>query len=480
MADRPGGDPLPDEMAGWRPIDPAEYWEPVITRLDPLSEQEWLAWCEATAGQDPPCDPEEWFDPGGPPPPGEDELTAGELAGIAEAVAGVARAAAMGARLGTAGARAVLAASPGRRGPGQPGSARVFAGESASRAAAFGTGLALDVMPGCAGLAAFADQAARDDDAYQGASDDELLGVLCAWDRVEAHAWARKFAAIAELIRRRPAAGCALEGEGRIPEAFGEFAAEELALVLAESRGRAEDLLTIALALEARLPGTKAALRDGVISRDKAQVIVAATGLLDAAEAEAAEQMVLGRAGRLTPGGLRSAIARAVMEVAPDKARKRREAAARDARVQRWAEDSGNAALMGRELPPAEVLAADQKITAWARKLHAAGLDGDMDELRARAYLDILLGQDSRPVPPAGTAQDGKSGADDGGKDEPGVGGPDRPGGPGGTAAAPGGPRAGVLPAGFAGRITLTVPLATLLGLADRPGEMPGLGPVDP
>jgi hypothetical protein len=28
--------------------------------------------------------------------------------------------------------------------------------------------------------------------------------------------------------------------------------------------------------------------------------------------------------------------------------------------VQRWLEDSGNAALMGRELPPADVLAADQ------------------------------------------------------------------------------------------------------------------------
>ena len=47
--------------------------------------------------------------------------------------------------------------------------------------------------------------------------------------------------------------------------------------------------------------------------------------------------------------------------------------------MQRWAEDSGNAALMGRELPPAEVLAADQRITAWARQLKAAGLDGDMD-----------------------------------------------------------------------------------------------------
>ena len=86
---------------------------------------------------------------------------------------------------------------------------------------------------------------------------------------------------------------------------------------------------------------------------------MSATALLDPAEARAAEKKVLDRAGRLTPGGLRAAILRAVMEVAPKKAQKRREAAARDARVQRWAEDSGNAALMGRELPPDEVLAAD-------------------------------------------------------------------------------------------------------------------------
>ena len=445
-----------------------------------MTEEEWLAWCEATAGQDEPFDPQEWWDPEGPPPPSEDALTAAELAGIAEAVEGVARAAADGARLRTTGALAVLAASPGRRGPGQPGSAQVFPGESSSRAAAFGSGLALDVAVGCPELAAFADLAAGDDDRYEGSSDDELIGVLSAWDRVEAHAWARKFAAMAELIQRRPAPDCAPEGGQRMPEAFEEFAPEELALVLAESRGRAEDLLTIALALEAKLPGTKAALRDGIISRDKAQVIVSATQLLDAAEARAAEEMVLGRAGRLTPGGLRSAIAHAVIEVAPDKARKRREEAAKDARVQRWAEDSGNAALMGRELPPAEVLAADQRITAWARQLRAAGLDGDMDELRARAYLDLLLGVDSRPSLPAGTSQDGKPGTGDGGQDGPGAGGPE--GGEPGSEGLdkPGGPGAGVIPAGFAGRITLTIPLATLAGLADRPGEIPGLGPVDP
>ena len=56
------------------------------------------------------------------------------------------------------------------------------------------------------------------------------------------------------------------------------------------------------------------------MSLGKARIIATATGLLDAAEARAAEAGVLDRAGRLTPGSLRAAIARAVMEAAPDKA----------------------------------------------------------------------------------------------------------------------------------------------------------------
>jgi hypothetical protein len=68
-----------------------------------------------------------------------------------------------------------------------------------------------------------------------------------------------------------------------------------------------------------------------------------------------------------------------------------------------------------------------------------------MDELRARAYLDLLLGKDSRP------RQDGAA-----------------------PAAQP------PVPSGFAGRVTLTVPLGTITGLADRPGALAGLGPIDP
>ncbi|HEY6311800.1 MAG TPA: hypothetical protein VIY52_13485, partial [Streptosporangiaceae bacterium] len=45
---------------------------------------------------------------------------------------------------------------------------------------------------------------------------------------------------------------------------------------------------------------------------------------------------------------------------------------------------------------------------------------------------------------------------------------------------APAGPLAGVIPPGFAGRVTLTTPLATLIRLADRPGKLAGIGPIDP
>ena len=46
---------------------------------------------------------------------------------------------------------------------------------------------------------------------------------------------------------------------------------------------------------------------------------------------------------------------------------------------------------------PAQVLAMDQRITWWARQLRDAGLDGDMDQLRARALTDLVTGTDSRP-----------------------------------------------------------------------------------
>ncbi len=416
------------EPSGWE-ADPA--W---LDR-DPMTAAEREAWLDRLCAQDddPSDAPQEYWDPeSSMPPPGEDELTAGELAGIGEAAADE--------------MLALDAASTGRRGPGQAGSARTFPGESASRAAGFGTGMAWDVTPGCAQLAVAADAALEagggPGDSSGGVADHELVGLVCAFDRAEAYMAARKLVAIAEVFRRNPEDGFEPE-PGRMPAVVHEFTRDQLALALGESRAAADWLLTVAWHLATRLEGTLGALADGIITRAKAELIVRLTQYLDDDEARAVEAKIAGRAGRLTPGSLRAALARAVMEAAPEKAKERREKAARTARVERWAEDSGNAALMGRELPPDEVLAADQRIRSRAEELKKAGLEGGMDELRARAYLDLLLGKDSRP------RQDGA-----------------------GPAASPAG--------GFAGRVTLTVPLGTAAGLADRPGELAGHGPVDP
>jgi Domain of unknown function (DUF222) len=419
------------------------------------------AYLAAIAVDEYPGDADLYEDPDNAPPAGLDDAEMAAL--IAEAREHAeerARADADADARGMTGLLAMIdAVNAGRRGPGMPGSAERLPSESGSRAAGFASGEPLDTAPGCAALGSFLEEMAGDDGRYTGVSDDELVGIICGWDRTEAAMAAGKSAAIAELIRRRPAAGAAVQGPARMPEAWEEFVGRELGSAMGVSARDAEEMLDLARHLEVNLPGTRASFRTGILNRDKAQIIANVTALLDPEEARRAEAMVLDRAGSLTPGGLRAAIQRAVMEVAPKKAKKRREHAARLARVERWGEDSGNAGLAGRELPPAQVLAADQRVSAWAKELRKAGLDGDMDVLRARAFLDIMLGMDSRPP---GTKPDGSHAQT-----------PD-------PAPGPSGPQAGAIPPGFAARVNLIIPATTVLDLADRPGEMSGIGPIDP
>ena len=214
------------------PADPG--WDEDLAWLDRDPEREtWLD--RAREHDDPPLDVE-YAD--------YTPLTEEELAEISEAAADE--------------LLAVGAASTGRRGPGQPGSARIFPGQSSSPAAAFGPGMVFDVLPGGAQLAVAAD-AAAEDDRFAGVSEAELVGLMCAWDRVEAHAAARKLAVVAELARRNPA-----------PE-DAEFTADEIAYALGESRTRGYDLMGTAGHLDSHLPGTRAALHEGTMSLGKAR-----------------------------------------------------------------------------------------------------------------------------------------------------------------------------------------------------------------
>src|ERR1051326_2612720 len=65
------------------------------------------------------------------------------------------------------------------------------------------------------------------------------------------------------------------------------------------------------------------------------------------------------------------------------------------------------AALAGRDLPPASVLAADRNLTALARQLKGAGAPGTLDQLRAQVYLSLLTGTSLGSLIPTGPADPG-------------------------------------------------------------------------
>jgi Domain of unknown function (DUF222) len=298
----------------------------------------------------------------------------------------------------------------------------------------FEAGGALDTCAPSDSLARRADAVARDGRLAQ-LNDDELIGVVRAWRRLESWCSAGTLAAIAELARRRPAERTAPAAPGQFPAQLSEFIGDEVAAALTLSGQAAGAYLDLALDLALRLPATARALHEGVIDYPRARLIADLTRILSDEDARAVEAQILAAAAGQTPAQLRAAVSRAVIAIDPEAATRRRQEAQKDPRVRRWQEDAGTAALGGFGLPPAEALEADQRITERALALRDAGLPGSLEELRARAYLDTLLGQDSSVS----------------------------------TEAAPK-PRLAAL-------VNLTIPLAAV---PVEPGHVAGFGPVDP
>ncbi len=218
-------------------------------------------------------------------------------------------------------------------------------------------------------------------------SDDELVGVMLAWRRVGSWAAAGELAAVTELAARR-ARRAADEGDPR----WVEFLPDELAVPLTLTARGAEGLISLAEGV-ARLPVVGTALAQGLIDRDKARVICEETSCLSQEQARAVAEAVIGRAGGQTRGLLRASVRRAVLAADPEGLRRRQQAARKEARVEVWDEPGrGTTALAGRDLRSADALAADKHLTALARDLQAAGVQGTLDQLRARVYTSLLRG----------------------------------------------------------------------------------------
>ena len=187
----------------------------------------------------------------------------------------------------------------------------------------------------------------------------------------------------------------------------------------------------MACQLVERLPAAHEALRSGRIDLAKARVLDEETMSLPESAARQVVDQVLPAAEGLTTGQLRVRLRRLVIAADPvAAARRQREALARR-RVEHGLDPDGTATLAGRHLPPDRAATAAARIDALARAAKRAGDARSLDELRADLYLDILNGAHT----PTGLA-------------------------------AP------------AGGVELVVPLSTLAGLSELPGQLKGWGPV--
>lgn len=326
----------------------------------------------------------------------------------------------------------------------------------------FGTGEQADEMAPGPTLAVLTDRVV--DDGVTGLDDDQLVGVLAAARRIGSWASALEADAAGELCQRRGATG-------RISDL--KYLADELAAALTTSVRAGEALAGFVSGLMA-LPATLAALRSGKIDRVRANVIVDELSWLDPARAAAVEQLIIGAAPGQTAGQLRHRVRRAVLAADPAAAERRRQERQRAARVDLFDEQSGTAALSGRDLPTAAALAADASIDASARARKAAGSPATLSQLRAAIFLARLSGQDvavmldailgtgdSSENPTSASADSTDHAAAGSGSGDP------------ATAGAAGEPDG----LAMRGSVHLTVPLTTWLGMSEAPGEVEGFGP---
>ncbi len=307
-------------------------------------------------------------------------------------------------------------------------------------------------------------------------SDDQLIGVISAARRMEARTAWTQMVAVREFAARRPAT----RDRGQQPggsegAAFSIFAADELSFAFHLTRQSAHDQIAYACLVAERLPQTFAALATGRIHPIHVRIIEDVTRVLTAEDAARADAILAAAAESKTFGELRTAAHRLILRLDPDAARRRKEAARKEAHVRRFREDSGNAGMIARELPSDEVLASWQHVDQRAHDLRAAGLPGTLRELRVQAYLDLLQERDSRAgpggpsVPPDGNGDGGRDGSDGRGGSSPG-----RDSGPGPGPAGRQGPGPSI-----AAQVTITVPAGTMLGQGELPGEVGGFGLLD-
>lgn len=318
-----------------------------------------------------------------------------------------------------------------------------------------------------------------------------LVELLRARARQLAHEQAELFADLVEIshaVAAADVAGDPLEAVQRAEEQF-EWAAHEIAAGLTWTPTTADRELEIATALVERLPLVFAALRAGRIDRGKARVFVEyldpATGDVTEAQSRWLCERFVPLAPGLTTRQLADRLYRALHALDPGLRRRRYERAVRERGVALYLDPrTGTAVLAANGLPADEAAAAAERIDRLVEATKRAGHPGRRPQISADLYLGMLNGTFhgltereiiarllGKPRP-----EDGADPDDD--ADQPASAAPDDRADedaptPGGDAERWARDRVGTREG-----VEIRVGLSTLAGLDDRPGEIPGLGPV--
>jgi hypothetical protein len=306
---------------------------------------------------------------------------------------------------------------------------------------------------------------------------DQLVEVLRAQARQCAHEQARLWATMIEVGLADPSGG---DDPAMSTGMVADWAPGEIAAALSWTHRTADWELGLADVVVRRLPDVFAALSAGRIDRGKAVVFAQhldpAHGLTPA-QTQAILARLLPVAPRLTTSQLRGRLWRALLAIDPGWARRRYTRAVRARTVTAVLADDGTVSVTGSGLPADEAAVACARVDRLAEAAKRAGHPGRVGQIAADVFLGLLDGRfhgrsedqiiaalldEPRPEDRPGDTSGDDTEADTSTTEPVTAGG------------APAASRDVPVRVGIEVRVGLT----TLIGLDERPGEIPGLGPV--
>jgi hypothetical protein len=256
----------------------------------------------------------------------------------------------------------------------------------------------------------------------------DAVRVMKAFGRLASGFEAGKLAAVAE-VAHSPAgdADSPVERDGFEVE----YVEAEIAAALTLTRSAARKLLARALSLQGLLSRVAEAFAAGLVDSAKTRVFDQTLGHLPADTVDTVLDQILDEAEGLTTGQLQARMTRLVLAADPDGAASAFEEGVADRGVVTYPNPDLSGSLLIHNANPKDIAAARSHIENLARSLKTSSEPRTLEQLRADVALDLLQGKCVHQVESNKT-----------------------------------------------GRTNLMVPLTTLAGLSDTPGELEGYGPV--